>query len=117
MSGRSLSSSGRSSSSSGRYKEEEEHLEQKARCKDWKKEEKKNTYLLVPEPGTSPGTSVPASSRSLTSSAASSTSSPGTTTAASSTPGGRRGRWKGARVDRVPTSSILMIAYIIGTPA
>jgi hypothetical protein len=87
----------RSSSSSGRSRKKEElleHLEEKEGCQVRKKEEenmKKNeTYLLVPEPGASPGTSVPASSISVTTSAA--TSSLIGAITGTFTPGGRRGR-------------------------
>jgi hypothetical protein len=51
---------------------------------------KNKMYLLVPEPGASPGTSVPASSRSVTTPAA--TSSLRGDISGTFTPGGRRGR-------------------------
>jgi hypothetical protein len=72
-------------------KEEEDEIQEGWKIKEEKKKQK--TYLLVPEPGASPRSSVPAFSRSSDSSAATSTTSSGTA-AASTAP---RGRGQGAR--------------------
>ena len=95
--GTSATLSGRQAAVSGRlFKEDTNHHHHQA---DWKKEEdnrkkkkKERTYLLVLEPETSPGSSVPASSKPSVLSAATSTSSSGT----AATPPSPRGRGKGA---------------------
>jgi hypothetical protein len=77
-----------------RLREEEIH------CEGWKMKEeitkKEKTYLLVPEPEASPGSSVPASNKPSDKFAASSTSSSGAA-AASQTPSGRVGLGQGSK--------------------